>query len=99
MLGVAWSTPARILSAMAYLLPASFFMGMPFAMGMRWASKGADDLKPWLWGINGVASVAASVFAVLLSILVGITAALWLGIAGYLVAAIAASKADPRNNR
>jgi hypothetical protein len=93
--GAAWETPVRVLAAIAFLTPASFLMGMPFAKGMRLASRQADDLKPWLWGLNGAASVAASVLAVLLSILAGINFAFYLGIAGYLLTALAARRLKP----
>ncbi len=91
--GAAWETPYRVFAAGALLFPLGFLMGMPFAMGMRLVSQGEERLTPWLWGLNGVASVAASVLAVLLSLIGGITFAFLLGIAGYLVSALTAKYA------
>jgi len=91
--GAAWETPIRIVSATVLLLPLGFLMGMPFAMGMRWASRGNDRLLPWLWGLNGVASVAASVLAVLCSLIGGIAFAFIFGIAGYVASWFAARHA------
>jgi hypothetical protein len=94
--GSAWENHVRVLVAVGLLFPLGFLMGMPFATGMRLASKHEEKLTPWLWGLNGVASVAASVLAVLLSLVGGITFAFLLGIAGYLVTAFAAGKIDKK---
>ncbi len=89
-LGTRWGTVAHVISAMIFILPIGLLMGMPFAMGMRWASKKSNDLKPWLWGLNGAASVAGSVLAVLVSLLGGINYSFYLGILGYVITAYAA---------
>jgi len=90
--GAAWTTPVRIGVAAALMFPLGFLMGMPFALGMTWATKRHERLTPWLWGLNGVASVAASVLAVLCSLMGGVVFAFVLGIGGYLAAAIAARR-------
>ena len=83
------STPLRILVAVAILLPPGFFMGMAFPIGMRRALKESPELAPWLWGVNGAASVCASVLAVVIALGAGISAAFWTGVACY-AAALAA---------
>ncbi len=80
------STAVRIAVAVAILLPPGFFMGMAFPIGMRRALRESPDLAPWLWGINGAASVCASVLAVVIALGAGISAALWTGVACYAVA-------------
>ena len=47
------------------------------------------ELTPWLWGINGAASVLCSVLAIVVALSAGITASFWFGVACY-VAALAA---------
>lgn len=76
----------RIVIAMMVLFPLGLFMGMPFAFGMRMASKDNSTLTPWLWGINGAASVTASVLGMIISLQAGISATFWTGFAFYLVA-------------
>jgi hypothetical protein len=61
-------------------------MGMPFPIGMRHADEIAPSLSPWLWGINGAASVWASVLAVIIALSLGIGASYWAGFGCYLIA-------------
>ncbi len=80
------STPARIVVAAGILFPLGFFMGMAFPLGMKAASARSDALTPWLWGLNGAASVMASVVAFLIVLGSGVSAAFWTGFACYTVA-------------
>lgn len=80
------STPIRILVAVAILLPPGFFMGMAFPIGMGRALRASPSIAPWLWGVNGAASVCASVLAVVVAIGAGISAAFWAGVVCYAVA-------------
>ena len=78
----------------AMIAPLAFVMGIPFPTGLRAAQKDAPALVPWAWGVNGGASVLASVLAVLLAMHAGFSAVLysaaiiyligWLAIAGIL---------------
>jgi hypothetical protein len=80
------SNTTRILLSIAILTPIGFFMGMAFPLGMRAALRSAPQLAPWLWGVNGAASVCASVLAVVIAIGAGISAAFWTGVACYVLA-------------
>jgi hypothetical protein len=80
------STPLRIAISVAILLPLGFFMGMAFPIGMGRALRQSPSLAPWLWGINGAASVCASVLAVVIAMGAGISAAFWTGVLCYAVA-------------
>jgi hypothetical protein len=80
------STPVRIAIAVAILLPIGFFMGMAFPIGMRRALREAPSIAPWLWGVNGAASVCASVLVVVIAIGAGISTAFWVGTLCYVVA-------------
>ncbi len=83
------TTPIRILLATAILFPIGFFMGMPFPIGMRIGAAKSPALTPWLWGINGAASVCASVLAVAIALSSSISASFWTGFVCYSVAVIA----------
>jgi hypothetical protein len=80
------TTAVRIAAASAMLLVAGFFMGMPFPLGMRRAAERAPELLPWLWGINGAASVLCSVLAVAVALASGISASFWAGVGCYVIA-------------
>jgi len=80
-------TPVRIATAVGLLAPLALVMGMPFAIGMR-AAAGVDKAPTaFLWGINGAASVCASVLAVITSLFFGIATAFWFGALMYVLAA------------
>ena len=79
----------RIVVSILILLPLGFMMGMPFPIGMKQALQKPGSPTAWFWGINGVASVYSTVFAVTVSISLGISATYWIGGFFYLLAALA----------
>jgi hypothetical protein len=80
-------TPVRIIISGLLLFPMGFFMGMAFPLGMKLASRQWADGSPWLWGVNGAASVLASVLAVMIAIMFSIPTVFWLGVVCYIAAA------------
>jgi len=80
------SVAVRIAVAVAILLPIGFVMGMAFPIGMRRALSDAPSIAPWLWGVNGAASVCASVLVVVIALGAGISAAFWVGAGCYVIA-------------
>jgi hypothetical protein len=78
-----WSFAARVLVSGAVLVPAGFLMGFPFPIGMAACP---EEHKPWLWAINGAASVLASVFSLALSMQFGFKLTTICGVAFYLIA-------------
>ena len=48
-------------------------LGMPFPTGIRLLEQRCPELMPWGWAINGFLSVFASVFCIVLSMIVGFT--------------------------
>ena len=83
------TTTMRILAAVLLLFPAGLVMGMAFPLGMKLASTRTAELMPWMWGLNGAASVLASVLSVCISLTWSISAAFWTGWVCYVVALIA----------
>ena len=67
-------------------------MGIAFPLGMRLVKTGLEGIKPWLWGINGVTSVYATVITVIISMSWGISASYWTGFLFYVLAAASAFK-------
>jgi hypothetical protein len=82
------STPIRIGISVAILAPLGLFMGMAFPIGMARAMREKPALAPWLWAINGAASVCASVLAVVIALGVGISVAFWVGAVCYAIALV-----------
>ncbi len=82
------STPARVATALLLLAPAGFLMGMAFPLAMTVASRTQPNLTAWFWGINGAASVCASVITVAIASSSGIAAAWWTGVVCYVIAAL-----------
>jgi hypothetical protein len=65
--------------------PMGLVMGTAFPLGMKLAAR-SPALTPWLWGINGAASVCASVLAVTIALGSSISSSFLCGVASYLVA-------------
>lgn len=80
--------PARISIAILCLLPLGGLMGVPFAGGLRRIEDLAPGLTPWIWAINGSASVISSVLAVVLALSGGYRLVLALAAGCYLVATL-----------
>ena len=80
------TTTARILAAVAILFPAGVFMGVAFPLGMKLAAGRTSGLTAWFWGLNGAASVLASVLSVCIALTWSISTAFWVGWACYTVA-------------
>src|SRR5262249_61798250 len=83
------SAPFRISLAVAILAPIGLLLGVALPLGLGTASLRHAGLTPWFWGLNGAASVLASVVALAIALSEGISAALWAGPASYARAALA----------
>jgi hypothetical protein len=79
---------ARAAATLAIVAPAGLAMGGCFPVGLRWmrAMKG-EGMLPWMWALNGGASVAATFAALLISIQLSIGASMAFGGICYLLAA------------
>ena len=80
-----------IISIIILALP-STLMGMPFPLGIKIVNKANPHLIPWMWGINGIATVLGSVASMILAIVFGFKIAIIFGIIIYLLGMIALSK-------
>ncbi|MDK9703097.1 MAG: SAM-dependent methyltransferase [Sulfuritalea sp.] len=77
----------KILLTLLLIAPLAFCLGMPFPLGLAVVATHAAPLVPWAWGINGFASVVATLLATLLAIHWGHAAVLLLAIVLYGLAA------------
>ncbi|HEY3251321.1 MAG TPA: hypothetical protein VGK25_09410 [Ignavibacteria bacterium] len=79
-------TALRILISVAMLIPLGLFMGIAFPLGMKLVRTELESIKPWLWGINGVTSVYATIVTVVISMSYGISSSYWMGFLFYVLA-------------
>jgi len=85
----------HILVSIVLLFPMGFFMGMAFPLGMKVAQARVTELTPWLWGINGAASVCASVIAIIVAMNAGVSVTFWAGAAFYVLALLSYRRSAP----
>ncbi len=84
--GVLWE---RVAVSLALVAPCGFIMGFCFPVGMRWASQlGQEGNLPWMWALNGAASVLASFIAMAISTETSIRACVLTGAACYALGGI-----------
>ncbi len=77
----------KILLTLLLVAPLAFCLGLPFPLGLAVVSARAEALVPWAWGINGFASVVATLLATLLAIHWGYSMVVLLAVALYGLAA------------
>ena len=81
-----WQLPFRLLTVLTCLAPLGFLMGVPFPKGITAVQVKDPNLIPWLWAVNGAASVVATVLSAMLAISFGFTPLLVGGGGCYLLA-------------
>jgi hypothetical protein len=74
----------RIVLTVTLLAPLGVTLGMAMPLGLRRLEGLYPNGVAWAWGINGIASVLASVLAIMVAIELGFTAATLLALACYL---------------
>jgi hypothetical protein len=77
---------ARVAVTVALLAPAGIALGMAMPLGLSRLLALHPRGVPWAWGVNGIASVMASVGAITVAIIAGFSAATLLALACYLAA-------------
>jgi uncharacterized membrane-anchored protein len=63
-------------------------MGMPFPKGIAAVKEKRDEITPWVWAINGCASVIGSIAAVIISIHLGFLVVIALSAVMYVLALV-----------
>ncbi len=91
--GVLWQ---RIVVSLALVAPCGLVMGFCFPVGMRWATHlGHEGNLPWMWALNGAASVLASFIAMAISTESSIRACVLTGAACYALGGLLLSGKSP----
>ncbi|MGB7219038.1 MAG: hypothetical protein WBD07_09530 [Vicinamibacterales bacterium] len=85
-----FSLAARVAIAVALVAPLGLAMGVPFPRGLGQTGRGPLPAPPFYWGLNGVMSVIGSVTTVFVAMVLGFQAAMLVGCACYVLAALAA---------
>ena len=95
-LGLALTT--RIFLTVIILAPVGFLMGFPFPGGIRWITTRIQNAPsiPWIWGVNGAASVIAAVLAALLALSFGFNWVFRLGALCYMGALLLVWSVTPQ---
>ena len=88
-----FSLSARIAVAVVLIAPLGLVMGMPFPRGLQQTGTGHLPAPPFYWGLNGVMSVIGSVTTVFIALRLGFQAAMLVGCAAYVLAALASRRA------
>lgn len=73
---LAWHLILRILLALLVVGTAGALMGVPFPTGISMLAGGTEGIVAWAWGMNGVASVMASLINLMISVTFGLRVAL-----------------------
>jgi hypothetical protein len=74
----------RIVVTALSLAPLGALMGTPFPQGLAVAHRHAPGLLPWIWAVNGCASVVSAVLAPMVAISLGFQAVMLIGAGAYL---------------
>jgi hypothetical protein len=87
--------PLRIAAAVACLAPMNLLMGVPFPRGLARLRAARPELIPWAIGVNGAASVLASIVAIVIAMEFGFKVDSLLAIACYIVACVSVPAGAP----
>ncbi len=78
-----WLLVARIALSAGLIAPLGVLMGQPFPLGLKWTGAAAPDAVPWMWGVNGAASVMGAVLAMAVALHLGFRVTLLTGLLCY----------------
>ncbi|HTQ65031.1 MAG TPA: hypothetical protein VMI12_09545 [Puia sp.] len=89
---IALPMTGRIFLTILLVMPFGILLGMPFPLGITLVGNKSPALIPWAWGVNGFFTVIGSVLALILSMMIGFQAVLWIAIFIYLLSLLVISK-------
>lgn len=92
---LSWSEPLRIVVTMATIAPLAFAMGIPFPTGLSLLRNEQQGMIGWAFGVNGAASVMASILSILVAMEGGFFVVTMFAAGLYLLAALTAPRATP----
>jgi len=83
---LATSLATRITVVILFIFPVSFFLGMPFPLGILSLEREPKGSVAWAWGINGLFTVIGGLLGIVSSIQWGFRITLWIACAIYALA-------------
>ncbi|HEX4073467.1 MAG TPA: hypothetical protein VHX68_19960, partial [Planctomycetaceae bacterium] len=86
---LAASLPVRVAMTVLMQFPLGVALGMYFPTGLELLRRLEPRLIPWAWAVNGVASVAATVLAVILAMEIGFSNVALVAAGAYVVGTLA----------
>jgi hypothetical protein len=87
----------RIMLTAVFLFPLGLLLGVPFPRGLVLVGRTAPELAPWVWAVNGCASVVSAVLAAMIALTWGFSAVLWSAALAYGLAGLVIREAVPRS--
>ena len=78
-----WPIGVKLVIAVLCLFPIAMPMGALFPLGLAEIARTREQLVPWVWGVNGCASVVSPPLAVVLATHVGFSGVLLMALALY----------------
>jgi spermidine synthase len=94
-LALGLALPLRVAIAVLLIAPLGILLGVPFSTGLRVVGNEAPQLVPWAWAANGFFTVIGSVGAMILGMILGLTAVFVIAAACYSAAWIAIRRGGP----
>ena len=80
---LSYSLAIRLFFGALMIAPLSFFLGMPFPIGILGLSKNNPAAIPWAWALNGFFTVLGGYLAIVISIQTSFTTVLFLALVIY----------------
>ena len=78
----------RIGVTIVSLFPLGVLLGIPFPRGLALVEDTAPGLTPWVWAVNGCASVVSAITAVIIALTWGFSVVLWSAALAYALAGV-----------
>ncbi len=77
----------RVAITVLAIFPLGILLGVPFPRGLRLVARTSPQLVPWVWAVNGCASVISAILAAMLALTWGFSTVVWGAAVAYALAA------------
>ena len=77
----------RVAITVLAIFPLGMLLGVPFPRGLRLVARTSPQLVPWVWAVNGCASVISAILAAMLALTWGFSTVVWGAAVAYALAA------------
>ncbi len=84
----------RIVITVLVLVPLGMLLGVPFPRGLTLVGQTSPQFAPWVWAVNGCASVVSAVLAAMIALTWGFLAVLWGAALAYGLAGVVIRKKE-----